>query len=173
MPHPLLEFSPGLMIHMLALPFSDLNYMKRQRNRHIKWVNSLTSVVAANVHEKRLFVSQMIIVFKTVVNQTRTYFALLLLHVVCDFIFTPLSPHEVSPNCTISWSIWVLIVSTDVIHSNKHFTLLSVPPTSTLDNLTNTCEVIASTNMKLKVVTSSFWLSPFIFRVENFVKFLH
>ena len=79
--------------------------MKGQWDGYIKWINSLTSVVAAYVHEQSLFVSQMIVVFKTIVNQAWSSFALTLLHVVCDFSFAPLSPNEVSPNCTISGSI--------------------------------------------------------------------
>jgi len=48
-----------------------------------------------------------------------------------------------------------------------------MPPASSLYNLSHSAVIIASADKEFEVIAAYFWFGAVVFRVENFIEFLH
>jgi hypothetical protein len=66
-----------------------------------------------------------------------------------------------------------LVVLLVLAHADEHLALSSVPPASSLYNLSYSAVIVASAYKEFEVIAPHFGFGAIVLRVEIFVEFLH
>lgn len=161
-----------LLVLWISLPRLDV---ERQRDCTVKRIQSQSSIVVVHVDEKGFFVVEMKVGVQAIIHQF--YVArVLLFQVISQLWFAPCGPNKVGTLCR-AYFLFILASSVTIfaffLLADEPLNFLTVPPGSTLNNLSDSGVIITFANIEFVVIAAGFRSYSLILSIEYFVNLLH